>query len=634
MIDHSLRINLPVPWEDQTFKTDHIGPINFLVGPNGSGKSQFAVQLFRGMRRARLLGTDRLSGMEQNAEVRSFTGDPTSQGYQKRRFSRYKEAGAAGSGIDTVVLLEERMDLRIRIEATLAHLFDREITLEWDSGNLIPMVTRSGGGASYRLDREECHGIKELLVLLTHLYDPEIQFLIVDEPELNLHPQYQAFFMQEVRGVAGDPNNGDGQKVVFLITHSPFILDLQSTDDIKSIISFDLDYSVPRQVASLDLDLSSPVFGTLRMNAHHKQLFFSDNPIFVEGIHDATLVEAMMKARGTSVAAAGSCIIDVGGVEQVNHYLKLCQGLGKTAHFLYDLDSLFRGNLRRCIGQDESIQNFLASTGLGNDLVVYCGQLDSKLNSLIDLLLESSLPHRLCRLGTFLKELGKRSDWGQRDAWPKARLAVMTAISRYREDVTSVVSQSTIDDVEGRLRQILAALKEKNVHVLSGGTLERYLPHFRGDEYNLNPDAKQYAVQTEIAEMVNLQTEEAFAQRYGELYEAVCNLPSKSVVDLDSVLSKYLSEYIHKLQRTVVNYPDWKIEQIQQRMNMLLPSSKRVFSISMLERHSANSFRATILINAMLGNRERIVRLSETTNAGMGDFTIEPPPVGAKEGTQ
>ena len=80
------------------------------------------------------------------------------------------------------------MDLRIRVEATLSHLFDREIILEWDSGYLMPMMRRSGDSDSYRLDRDECHGIKELLVLLTHLYNDSKQYLIIDEPELNLHP--------------------------------------------------------------------------------------------------------------------------------------------------------------------------------------------------------------------------------------------------------------------------------------------------------------------------------------------------------------------------------------------------------------------------------------------------------------
>ena len=305
--------------------------------------------------------------MEQIRPFTAFQTDPFNSGYAKNRFQYLRDAGAQGSGIDTILLLEERMDLRIQVESTLSHLFSREIILEWDSGSLIAKVRRLGTGASYRLDREECHGIKELLVLLTHLYDQRNRCLIIDEPELNLHPQYQAFFMQEVRKFGGDPNADPNKKIVFLITHSPFILDLWSTEDLKSVISFDLEYSLPKQVGNLGMDVSPMSNLMRRLNAHHKQLFFSDNPIFVEGIHDAWLVEAMMEARGVSVAGAGSCIIDAGGAEEVNQYLKLCQALGKSAHFLYDLDSLFGGNLRACIKDDESVQSFLASAGLGNN---------------------------------------------------------------------------------------------------------------------------------------------------------------------------------------------------------------------------------------------------------------------------
>ena len=53
-----------------------------------------------------------------------------------------------------------------------------------------------------------------------------------------------------------------------------------------------------------------------------------------------------MESRGVSVAAAGSCIIDSSGNEEVNQYLRLCHGLGTSAHYLYDLDSLFIGKLR------------------------------------------------------------------------------------------------------------------------------------------------------------------------------------------------------------------------------------------------------------------------------------------------
>ena len=365
MIEKQLSITLPPPWVNQKFETGQIGAINFLVGPNGSGKSRFARELADHLQNSRLLGTERLSGMEQVRPLERFLGDPFAEGLAKNRFNFFRQAGTKGSGIDTFVLLEERLDLRIQVEATLSHLFEREIILEWDSGNLIAKARRLGDNTAYRLDRDECHGIKELLVLLTHLYDDQHDYLIIDEPELNLHPQYQAFFMHEVRKIAGDPSADERRKAIFLITHSPAILDFRTNEDLNSVISFSLDYKLPRQLANVSIGKASPASFIRRLNAHHRQLFFSDNPVFVEGVLDAQLITAMMDSIGVSAAGAGSCIIDAGGADEVNHYLELCNRLGKEAHFLYDLDSLFSGNLRSCINADDTIQSFLARTGLG-----------------------------------------------------------------------------------------------------------------------------------------------------------------------------------------------------------------------------------------------------------------------------
>ena len=626
MIELNLKFQLPLPWKDKVFETNHVGSINFLVGPNGTGKSQFARKLVECLNNPRILGTDRLSGMEQIRPFRSIMGDHFAQGFDKNEFPYLKEAGTEGSGIDTLVLLEERMDLRIQVEATLSHLFDREIILEWDSGRLMAKVRRLGDSDSYRLDREECHGIKELLVLLTHLYDEQNRYLIIDEPELNLHPQYQSFFMQEVRKVVGDPTTGGNNKVVVLVTHSPFVLDLRSKDDLDSIIAFDLEYSVPKQVSNLNLDIPYPVSFVRRLNAHHKQLFFSDNPIFVEGIHDAWLVEAIMEARGVSVAGAGSCVIDAGGAEEVNQYLRLCQGLGKSAHFLYDLDSLFSGNLRACIKEDESVQSFLASAGLGSDFGKYCGQLEKELTGLITKLINADLPDNLNSLHTFLNGLGQKNQWNP-EQWKKARTATMTAISRYRSDMAFVVSTPSVEDIEGRRAKIITALDEKNIHVLPGGTLERYLPYYKGDDYDLSSDAKRQAINAEIAEITKPLSEEDLLERYGELYTTVCRLPSKEEVGLNAALTNHLSKYIHEFQRAVVNNPDWQAEQIGQRLNSIQPSWNGVFSIQNFARTSAGGFEANIGIIAMLGQSARVVSVNNHTNAGMGEFEIELAPL-------
>ena len=153
-------------------------------------------------------------------------GDHFAQGLAKNEFQYLKQAGTSRvwnrhsrSSLTSEWTFEYRLKRRYVIV-----LFGREIMLDWDSaGRLKANVRRLDGGGSYRLDREECHGIKELIVLLTHLYDQKHGYLIIDEPELIYTLSIRPSLCREARKIAGDPNIDAKKKVVFLITHSPFI---------------------------------------------------------------------------------------------------------------------------------------------------------------------------------------------------------------------------------------------------------------------------------------------------------------------------------------------------------------------------------------------------------------------------
>jgi len=113
MINKKISFGLPLPWQNKTFETEQLGRINFLVGPNGSGKSKFAetLLLHLGGEYARLLGTDRLSGMEQMSALRGMFGDRLLNGLPKNQFNGYKNVGQAGFGIDAIILLVERLPI-------------------------------------------------------------------------------------------------------------------------------------------------------------------------------------------------------------------------------------------------------------------------------------------------------------------------------------------------------------------------------------------------------------------------------------------------------------------------------------------------------------------------------------------
>ena len=102
MIAKSISFDLPVPWTEGKFETKTIGRVNFLVGPNGSGKSMFAEALKSHLGNARILGTDRLSGMEHTSPYKAVLGDHFVNGLVKNQFCYFKEAGNQGFGLNFV----------------------------------------------------------------------------------------------------------------------------------------------------------------------------------------------------------------------------------------------------------------------------------------------------------------------------------------------------------------------------------------------------------------------------------------------------------------------------------------------------------------------------------------------------
>ena len=135
---------------------------------------------------------------------------------------------------------------------------------------------------------------------------------------------------------------------------------------------------------------------------------------------------------GVSVARPqAAALLMLAGVEQVNSYLELCKGLGKRAHFLYDLDSLFSGRLRAHIQSEESIKTYLVGAGHGIGLDTYCGELESRLTDLIDDILAKPTYAFFQPLVAFLQTFGlKRSEWKNLHL-SKARTAVVTAFDRH-----------------------------------------------------------------------------------------------------------------------------------------------------------------------------------------------------------
>ncbi len=286
MINIPISIKLPKLWGAQTFTKSEWADINLLVGSNGTGKSLFADQLKTNLVnngfKPRVLNAERLSGLEKQDYNYFSGGSNFSSGINISHFGHLKVNGDTyGLSSSAFVTLKERLDVRIKIGSLIIRHFWQNYSICGRGRLYETKMQNNEASEEYGLKENQCHGLKELITILTFLYDDAKDCLNLDEPEMHLHPQFQSFLLNEIRNIAGDPNIDPSKKLFFIITHSPYFIDLRSIDDLKNILIAHKN-EPPTYVENLSPQEEYVLKRFLpRFNTHHKQFFFSPNPVFV-----------------------------------------------------------------------------------------------------------------------------------------------------------------------------------------------------------------------------------------------------------------------------------------------------------------------------------------------------------------
>ena len=171
MVELETKVKIPFLWGKASFTKCLWTNINLIVGPNGSGQTLLAQELKNQFGQA-------------GYDVTFLKSERTEQ---EKLLSTLKENSA----------------IREKIESVLSNMFGKAIRFEEKSdGTFVPIVVNKSRGVEYNLKEGECHGLREILTLLVALYSCNTKVLILDEPELHLHPQFQLFFMNEIRRVS------------------------------------------------------------------------------------------------------------------------------------------------------------------------------------------------------------------------------------------------------------------------------------------------------------------------------------------------------------------------------------------------------------------------------------------------
>lgn len=327
------------------------GGITTFVGPNGSGKTQIMRGLKRSIapmlqnKKVRYVSAGRLGPIESYRS--DFDGQRGGANYDSATYGN--QSSMARRHLTETVLgdmasLSERPDILIKVQERLKKLFNRNLRVDWDGGNLRVFFERVDIQANEYSSAREAIGLLHLVATLAALYDDDVGCILIDEPEVSLHPQLQLYLYQEMLKVAGNPNIR-GKKLVFLSTHSVEFIHLESVDQLASIVFCSDFYEAPIQLdPSIDEFKSRQVAAFLsRIGQEHKAALFCRRSLLVEGPSDKTMCSSINRVLELNLEAAGSHILPVSGKGQIPTIIKLLRLMGKEPVVLADADGLADG---------------------------------------------------------------------------------------------------------------------------------------------------------------------------------------------------------------------------------------------------------------------------------------------------
>src|SRR5659263_546611 len=581
-----VNINIPYLWGNQEFIKNEWGTLNFLVGPNGTGKTQFAERLKDRCQaqelKTRYLNAPRLTGIEKRNHG-IFGSSQMEKGLNIGQFLDYKNQGRAyGLSAGAFVILKEKLDVRIKVESSLSQLFRRRIRLAEEGGFLNPKVQKIGGGDEYGMKESECHGLKELITLLTFIYDDQYNCLIID---------------------------------------APYYVDIRTPNDLKHCVVFQPD-KLPSYVNQLDGDDEWKIKRLLpRLNTHHKQFFFASRPIFVEGYTDQQVFTLIQEKRGRLLGAAGVCIIDVGGKDELDLFFRLCKKLNINAQFITDLDTFVWGKLRQSVSQDTRCKDYLQEEGLGLDLMTPIGEvlrsIDDCLREIEPLLDSVTTPDS--KFQFFREALTKPNEIDRK------RYIFLLGL-KLIHDQLEILIPNKVDEmnlIDGKARKIIEAFKRCGVFLLPNGSLENYMSSYKRNSYVIPENAKAEVFEQERDFILsNDLSEEQIRSRYGELITILDKASHSNEVNMDGHLSYTISDWIHKVQMAFRRGEIQDIESLKRNATLEWGIHSRI--IELLEfSPNLDGFISRIKLKPLIDPKEREFRFNNVTVAANFELEVE-----------
>lgn len=508
--------------------------LTIFVGPNGSGKTRTLKEMrdyFKSEgNKVRYLSSNRLGEMEQyrsTIDQYSYSIEDYSVGDLWKKKARYKIETISGD----FFAMDEKRDVYIKVAERLSIMFGREIHLEWNAGQLKVYFEKKGDLEGYSVVLE-ASGLVNLVSILAALYDDDMEILLIDEPEVSLHPQLQAYLLKEIKKIIKLYN-----KTVVISTHSTEFLSFSTVEDFCNLVFFD-ENTTPIQLQPDRDELKNKKLKDFlfRMSQMYKNGFFAKNIFLLEGTSDLIVCQFLINKFNLEVAAAGTQIIPVDGKGQFTTISKLFRLLNKKVTILTDLDSYTDDNI---------LINYFSNFSEARELAAENGA-----KSIIDI--NKSIREEISKLIRNNKDrmeniYGNHPYWICREKGENEEKYLKRAIIGelfIRENIDDWPEVTEWKALKKRMIAIFDMLKKLGCFILKKGALESYYMYSSKNTYERKPSVA-------IEEISELETKEKkdILGNYKDIVEVLEYVAlSKNIDESLAIRNELLSEIAIILQ--------------------------------------------------------------------------------------
>lgn len=190
-------------------------------------------------------------------------------------------------------------------------------------------------------------GFQKIILMLFKLWMSPNKLLLVEEPEVNMHPLLQMKFIKLIRTWANE-----GILQVFMSTHSPYLTSLENKKYIimrrkgnsSEAIYVDIDDEMKSAISLLGVELGD--------------LLFSKIIVLTGETVEPPVVDSWLSKVGVDTGVAGIKVFKVRGDLDLGLWLKLREKLSLRILFLGLCEKLFDGVKDYCVGFNREVEYY------------------------------------------------------------------------------------------------------------------------------------------------------------------------------------------------------------------------------------------------------------------------------------